>query len=56
MEVELETPFHTFNNTDILFAKKEPTWSSYTTADTLSITKRVEFINKKEFAKVALDE
>ena len=36
--------------------KKKLTFRSYTTAEALSTIKRVELINKKEFAQVALDE
>ena len=56
MEVVLEIPFLTFSNANIQFAEKELTWRTYTTKDTLSITCQIEIINKKEFAKAALDE
>ena len=36
--------------------RKELTWRSYTVAEALPTTKRVEIIDKKEFAKAALDE
>ena len=49
-------PFLTLSNADVQFVEKELTWRSYTTAEVLPTTKRVELINKKEFAKVALDE
>ena len=49
-------PFLIFSNVDIKFAQKKPTWRSYTAAKTLPTTKRVKIINRKEFAKVALDE
>ena len=49
-------PFLTLSNADIQFAAKELTWRSYTAAEALSTTKRVELIDKKEFAKAALDE
>ena len=45
----------TFSNADIQFAERELTWRFYTTAKVLSTTKWVEFINKKKFAKAALD-
>ena len=55
-EVVLSIPFLTFSNADVQFVEKELTWRSYTTAEALPTTKRVELINKKEFAKAALDE
>lgn len=45
----------TLSNADIQFAEIELIWSSYTAAGALSTTKRVKLINKKEFAKAALD-
>ena len=54
-EVVLGMPYLTFSNANIQFVEKELTWKSYTTAEALSTTKRVELINKKEFAKAALD-
>ena len=36
--------------------EKKLTWRSYTTAEALPTNKRVELINKKEFAIAALDE
>ena len=56
MEVVLKIPFLIFSNADIQFAEKELTWRSYTVVEALSTTKWVEFIDKKEFAKVALNE
>ena len=56
MEVVLEMTFFTLSNADIQFAKKELIWRSYTAVEALPITKWVELINKKEFAKAALDE
>ena len=56
MEVVLGMPFLTFSNTDIQFVEKELTWRFYTTIEVLPTTKQVEIINKKEFAKTALDE
>ena len=55
MEMVLRMPFLTFNNVDIQFAEKELTWRFYTATEALPTTKRVELIDKKEFAKVALD-
>ena len=55
-EVVLGMPFLTLSNADVQFVEKELTWRSYTTAEALPTTKQVELINKKEFAKAALDE
>ena len=55
VEVVLEMPFLNLSNADIQFAKNKLTWRSYTAAEALPTTKRVELINKKEFAKAALD-
>ena len=56
MELVLGMPFLTFNNADVQFVEKELTWTSYTTTEALPTTKQIELINKKEFAKAALDE
>ena len=56
MEVVLEMLFLNLSNADIQFAKKKLAWRFYTAAKALSITKRVEIIDIKEFAKAALDE
>ena len=55
-EVVLGMPFLTLSNADVQFVENELTWRSYTTAKTLPSIKRVELIDKKEFAKAALDE
>ena len=49
-------PFLILNNANIKFAQKKLTWRFYTTAKALSTTKWVEIINKKKFAKAALNE
>ena len=54
-EVVLGMLFLTLSNANIRFVEKELIWRFYTTAKALPTTKRVELINKKEFAKVALD-
>ncbi len=57
MEVILETPFLSFNNADVEFAElKKLTWRLYTVAKALSTTSWVELIDKRKFAKTALDE
>lgn len=55
MEIVLGMPFLTLSNVDIQFAEGELTWRSYTIAEALPTTSRVEFIDKKEFAKAVLD-
>ena len=56
MEMILRMLFLTFSNIDIQFAKKELIWRFYTAVEALPTTKRVELIDKKEFAKTVLDE
>ncbi len=56
MEVVLGMPFLVLNNVDFQFGDEELTWRSYTATKALPTTSRVELIDKKEFAKVALDE
>ena len=56
MEVVLRMYFLTLSNADIQFSEKELTWRSYIAKKALPTTQRVELINKKEFAKVALNE
>ena len=48
--------FLTLSNADVQFLEKKLIWRSYIIAKALPSTKRVELINKKEFAKVKLDE
>ena len=55
-EVVLGMPFLTLSNADVQFVEKELTWRSYTTVEALPTIKRVELINKKEFAIAVLDE
>ena len=54
-KVVSDMPFLTLSNADVQFIEKELTWRSYITAEALPTTKRVKLINKKEFAKAALD-
>ena len=56
IEVVLRMLLLTFSNANIQFAEKELIWRSYTAKKALSITQKVELINKKKFAKTALDE
>lgn len=55
MKIVLGMPFLTLSNVDIQFAGGELTWRSYSIAEALPTTSRVEFIDKKEFAKAMLD-
>ena len=55
-EVVLDMLFLTLSNANVQFVEKELIWRSYIAAKALPTTKRVELINKKEFAKAALDE
>lgn len=48
-------PFLTLSNADIRFAERELTWRTYTVAEALLTTKRVQIIDQKEFATAALD-
>ena len=52
----LQMSFLTLSNANIQFAKEEKTWKSSTAKKFPPITKIVKLINKKEFAKAALDE
>ena len=56
MDLVLKMSFLIFSNADIQFAKKEWTWKSYITKKALPTTQKIEFINKKKFAKAKLDE
>ena len=56
MEVVLGMPFLPLSNIKIQFDIKSFIWRSYSTDKALPITKRVELINKYEFAKAALNE
>ena len=56
MEGVLGMLFLILSNANVQFVKKELTWRSYNTTEALLTTKRVELIDRKEFAKVVLDE
>lgn len=47
--------FISFSNVDVKFAKKDLTWNLYSVSETLPTIKRVQLIDRKEFAAVALD-
>ena len=55
LEVVLGMLFLTFSRADVRFAKQKFVQRSYPTAEALSTTRRVEIINKKEFAVAALN-
>lgn len=54
IKIDLEILFLTFSDTNIWFAEKKLTWKSYKTTKALLITRKVELINKKEFAIAAI--
>lgn len=58
MKVVLDISFPSLNNANSIFTEESSgrlTWKSYIIAGTLSITSRVELIDKHEFARAALD-
>ena len=55
LEVVLGMPFLTFGKVDIWFAERELVWWTYTAAEALPTTRRVEIIDKREFAVAALN-
>ena len=56
MEVVLRMLFLTFSNANVQFAEKKLTWRTYTTKKALPNTCQVKIINRKKFAKAALEE
>ncbi len=56
MEVILGMPFLSLSNANFQFGAGELTWRSYTVAEALPTARRVEFIDRHEFAKAALGE
>ena len=55
MKMVLDMFFLTLSNVNTYLAKKKLTWKTYITNKALSTNCQVEFIDWKEFAKVALD-
>lgn len=53
--VILNMLFLALSNTNVLFTKQKLTWRSYIPVKALLITKQVEMIDKKKYAKIALD-
>ncbi len=56
IEVVLGMPFLAFSNANFQFGAEKLIWRSYTAAEALLTTSRVEFMDKMEFAKAALYE
>ena len=54
-KVVLGMPFLTLSGADVDFAGWELRWRTYTTEEALPTTRRVELVDKKEFAAAALD-
>ncbi len=55
-EAILGMPFLFLSNVDVKFAELgKLTWRSYTAAEALPTTSRLELIDKREFAKAAMD-
>ena len=47
--------FLTLNKADIRFAERKLVWRIYMAAEALPMTRRIEIIDKKEFAAAALN-
>ena len=47
--------FLTLSKVDIRFAEQELVWGTYTAAEALPTTRRVEIINKRDFTAAALN-
>ena len=54
-EVILGMPFLKISNADVSFGEETLTWRTYTINKALSITKRVQIVDPKEFVIAALD-
>ncbi len=54
-DIVLGMPFLTMSNIDVNFQARDLQWRSYITGDVLPTTRRVELIEKKEFAAAALE-
>ena len=55
LEVVLGMSFFTLSKANIRFAERELVWRTYTDAEALPITRRVEIIDKREFVAAALN-
>ena len=47
--------FLTFGNADIRFTEQELVWRTYSAAEILPTTQKIEIINKKDFATAAFN-
>lgn len=56
IKVILGMLFLTLGNANIRFAERKLVWKTYSAAETLPITQRMEIIDKKEFVTAALNE
>lgn len=54
-DVILGIPFLTSSNADVRFSERQLFWRAYTEAEALLTTRRVEIIDRKEFAAAALN-
>ena len=54
-EVVFGILFLTLSSANVDFSSREPWWRTYNTKEALPTTRRVELVNKKEFAAAALD-
>ena len=55
LEVVLGMPFLILSKADVRFAERKLVWRTYTAAEALPTTRRVEIIDKREFAAAALN-
>ena len=55
LEVVLGMPFLTLSKADVRFAERELVWRTYTAAEALPTTRRVEIIDKREFTAAVLN-
>ena len=55
IEMVLEMLFLTLSNADMWFVEKKLVWKTYSVIETLPIIRKVEIINKKEFAVTVLN-
>ena len=55
LEVVLGMPFLTLSKADVRFVERELVWRTYTAAEALPTTRRMEIIEKREFAVTALN-
>lgn len=56
MEIVLWMFYFFFSNIDIQFDTKKLIWRTYSIAEILSITSQIKLLDKKNIAKIALNE